>query len=236
MVQKLLHIYSIRTSGLIHRRFFLLFLILLGMLLFYPYAETNAFLYFVFRAVGSVTVLLSVYAVSVRRSVLIIALVLAIPALVQHNVLPRPDQGFLAILNTLVSFAFDLFIIIVIFRRIFFSLGQPNSETIFGALCVYLLIGFTFAGVYQLLAAIQPGVFYLDPAFNTHSVPDRFDLLFFSFTSMTSLGAPGMIAISREARSFTIIESIIGVLFLAVLVARLMGAYRPAPGKDTESK
>jgi len=37
-----------------------------------------------------------------------------------------------------------------------------------------------------------------------------------------------MIAISRQARSFTIIESITGVLFLAVLVARLIGAYRPS--------
>jgi hypothetical protein len=46
-----------------------------------------------------------------------------------------------------------------------------------------------------------------------------------------------MVAISRQARSFTIIESIIGVLFLAVLVARLLGAYQPASevrvhGKD----
>lgn len=219
--------------GLIRRRFFLLFLILLGTLLFYPYAETNALLYFAFRAVGNIAILLSVYAVSLRRSVLIFAVVLAIPALLQHNVIPRPDQGILSILNITFSFGFDVFIIVVIFRRVFFSHDNPNSETVFGALCVYLLIGFTFASVYQFLAAIQPRAFYLDPAVNAHSAPDRFDLLFFSFTSMTSLGASGMIAISREARSFTIIESVTGVLFLAVLVARLMGAYRLAPPTET---
>ena len=216
-----------RQPGLIGRKYFLLFLILLGTLLFYPYAETNLFLYFVFRALGSLAVVLSVYAVSLRRSVLLVALILAVPALLQRNLLPRPDQGVLSALNVAFSFAFDVFIIVVIFRRVF-SHDKPNSETIFGALCVYLLIGFTFTSIYQILA-IRPHAFYLDPVVNTHAVPDRFDLLFYSFTSMTGLGASGLIAISREARSFTIIESISGVLFLAVLVARLIGAYRPDP-------
>jgi len=237
MFQKPLHIHSIQASGLIGRRFLLLFLILLGTLIFYPYAETNAFLYFAFRTVENIAILLSVYAVGLRRSVLMFALVLAIPAVLQHNLLPKPDQGVLSILNIAFSFVFDLFIIVVIFRRVFFNHDTPNSETIFGALCVYLLIGFTFASVYQFLAAIQPRAFYLDPTVNVHSVPDRFDLLFFSFTCMTSLGASGMVAISRQARSFSVIESIIGVLFLAVLVARLMGAYRPSPAtKPPESK
>ncbi len=227
MFYKPLQVFSRRASGLIGRKFFLLFLILLVTLLFYPYAETNVFLYFTFRALGSLAVLLSVYAIGVRRGVLLFALVLAIPALVQRNLLPRPDQGVLSLLNIAFSFGFDVFIIVVIFRRIF-GHGRPNSETIFGALCVYLMIGFTFTSIYQIIA-IQPHAFYLDPVVNSHSVPDRFDLLFYSFTSMTGLGASGMVAISRQARSFTIIESITGVLFLAVLVARLMGAYRPGP-------
>src|SRR5271170_6824004 len=85
--------HSLDPGGLISRRFFFLFLILLGTLIFYPYAETNAFLYFAFRAVENIAILLSVYAVGLRRSVLMFALVLAIPALLQHNLLPKPDQG-----------------------------------------------------------------------------------------------------------------------------------------------
>jgi hypothetical protein len=220
-----LHFYTRQLSFLKGRRFFLLFLILLATLLFYPYAESNAFLYVTFRALASLAVVFSVYAVSLRRGVLIFALVLAIPALVQRNLLPRPEQGVMSILNISFSFLFDAFIIVVIFRRVFRH-ERPNSETIFGALCVYLLIGFNFTSIYQILA-LEPRAFYLDPVVNAHSVPDRFDLLFYSFTSMTGLGASGMIAISRQARSFTIIESICGVLFLAVLVARLIGAAGP---------
>jgi Ion channel len=229
MFQKASSIFLRDALGLRGRKFFLLFLILLATLLVYPYAESNGLIYFVFRLLGSLALVLSVFAVSLRRSVLLFALVFAVPALVHRNLLPRPDAGVFGVISTVLNFAFDVFIITVIFRRVF-SHDKPNSETIFGALCVYLMIGFTFASVYQMLSALNPHAFYLDPMVNVDRVPDRFDLLFYSFTSLTALGSAGMIAVSRQARSFTVIESIVGVLFLAVLVARLMGAYRPSPG------
>jgi uncharacterized membrane protein len=103
---------------------------------------------------------------------------------------------------------------------------KPDSETIFGALCIYLLVGFSFASIYGMVAAFQPNAFYLDPRTNLHQVPDRFDFIYYSFGTMTSLGAAGMIAVSSHARSISILEAILGVLYLAVLIARLMGAYR----------
>jgi hypothetical protein len=43
---------------------------------------------------------------------------------------------------------------------------------------------------------------------------------------MTSLGAAGITPVSGPARSLSVIEAILGVLYLAVLIAGLMGAYR----------
>jgi uncharacterized membrane protein len=80
-----------------------------------------------------------------------------------------------------------------------------------------------------MLATVQPNAFYLDPRINLHAVPDRFDFIYYSFGTITALGAAGITAVSGEARSVTVIEAIIGILYLAVLIARLMGAYRPAP-------
>ena len=65
------------------------------------------------------------------------------------------DPGALSILSIVLSFVFDVFIVVVIFRRVF-SNDQPNSETVFGALCIYLLVGFSFASVYGMVAALQP--------------------------------------------------------------------------------
>jgi len=42
---------------------------------------------------------------------------------------------------------------------------------------------------------------------------------------MTSLGAAGITAVSPQVRSLSVIEAILGVLYLAVLISRLMGAY-----------
>jgi uncharacterized membrane protein len=77
-----------------------------------------------------------------------------------------------------------------------------------------------------LIAAFQPNAFYLDPRTNLHNVPDRFDFIYYSFCTMTSLGAAGITPVSSQARSFSILEAILGVLYLAVLITGLIAAYR----------
>jgi len=74
--------------------------------------------------------------------------------------------------------------------------------------------------------AVQPRVFYLDPVANVHAVPDRLDLVYYSFATMSSLGAAGIVPVSGEARCVSAIQAIVGVLYLAVLISRLVGAYR----------
>jgi hypothetical protein len=206
-------------------RFFLLFLYLMISLILYPYVREGSFGYFLFRVLGAAGILLTVYAISLRRSLLLCALLLAIPAVLQRIFPIRPNVSLLSLLNILLSFAFDIFVVVIIFRRVFTS-EQPNSETIFGALCIYLLVGFSFASVYGMTASLEPRAFYLDPLTNTHATLDRFDFIYYSFATMTSVGAAGIVAVSDQARSFSIIEALLGVLYLAVLIARLVGAYR----------
>jgi hypothetical protein len=207
-------------------RFFLLFLFLLATLTLFPYAEANHFGSYAFRAIGSIAIVMSVYAAKIHRSMLILAIVLAVPALVERIVVPKLDAHFFFIFNMFLTLVFDVVIVVIIFRLVL-AAAEPTSETIFGALCVYLLVGFTFASVYGMVAAFQRNAFYLDPLRNGHNVPDRFDLIYYSFCTMTSLGAAGITAVSAEARSFSILEAILGVLYLAVLIAGLIGAYRP---------
>jgi uncharacterized membrane protein len=216
---------SLRFPALAGHKFFLLFVFLLALLVLYPYMTGGGFGYFVFRVLGAAGILIAVYAIRLRRTLLLVALLLAIPAVVERFLLRRPDPGFLSIFSIVLSFVFDLFIVVVIFKRVF-STDQPNSETIFGALCIYLMVGFAFASMYGMVAALQPKAFYLDPLTNLSTVPDRFDFIYYSFATMTSLGATGITAVSAPVRSLTVIESILGVLYLAVLIARLMTAYR----------
>lgn len=220
-------IQSKQEPALAGHRFFLLFVFLLATLILFPYAEASHVGSYAFRVVGSLTVVASVYAAKIHRSLLIFAIVLAIPALFQRIVLPKVSANSFTLFNIVLSFVFDVVIVVVIFRHVLFAAEQPTSETIFGALCIYLMVGFTFANVYGMLAALQPNAFYLDARANLHNVPDRFDFIYYSFSTMTSLGAAGITPVTSQARSFSILEAILGVLYLAVLIARLIGAYRP---------
>jgi Ion channel len=215
-----------RESALSIHRFFLLFVFLLAALILYPYAEGSQFTYYAFRVISSFAIVMSVYAAKIHRSLLLLAVVLAIPAIIQRVAFLRADAGVLSTLSIALSFVFDVVIVVVIARRVFAG-EQPTAESIFGALCIYLMVAFSFAGAYGMITAFQPNAFYLDPHTNLHSVPDRFDFIYYSFGTITSLGAAGITPVSPHARSVSVLEAVLGVLYLAVLIARLMGAYRP---------
>ncbi len=216
------------------RRFTALFLFLLAYLVLYPYARNAGLPYLAFRVFGSVLTVLSVYAVSFRRSFMWFAVALAIPTFLQRILLPQADAGAFPLVGIVLGFTFDVFIVIVIFRRVFIE-DDPTKEAIFGALCVYLLAGFGFTSMYDMLAAMQPHAFYLNPAQNTHAVPDRFDLIYYSFATLTCLGASGISPISAQARSISVIEGLLGVLYLAVLISRLLSAYHTRAATHNQS-
>jgi hypothetical protein len=220
-----------KASVIAEHKFFVLFLYLLTTLILYPYVENRPVVYMIFRVFGGAGMLFAIYTVNLRRTVLVCALLLAIPAVLHHILEFRAEAGALPILGIVLSFGFDLFLVVAIFRRVILE-AQPTSETILGALCIYLLVGFGFAGIYGMVAALQPKAFYLDPLVNTHSIPRRFDMVYYSFSTMTSVGASGITPVSDQARSLTAIEATIGVLYLAVLIARLISGYRPPSARD----
>jgi hypothetical protein len=216
-------------SKLLDNKFMLLFIFLLAVLISYPHSLSH---YALYRSLVCLAILFTVYAVNLRRSLLMIALVLALPSIVWHTVSAAEIKSSAAVVNTFLSFGFDVFIVVVIFRRIF-AKANADSESIFGALCIYLIVGFSFANIFLLLAHFQPHAFYLDPATNSHSDFERLDSVYYSYGSMTSLGATGITPVTADARLFTIIEALLGVLFLAVLVSRLLSAYgRRAVGEE----
>lgn len=74
--------------------------------------------------------------------------------------------------------------------------------------------------------------FYLAPTANLHTVPDRFDFIYFSFGTLTELGTQGITAVAPFARSTSFLEAILGVLYLAVLISRLINAYRSTEAEE----
>jgi len=117
---------------------------------------------------------------------------------------------------SLMLYSFAIFVIAVEILR--GKVITPN--TLFGALSVYLLIGLLYGNAYHILSLISPGAFVYPESPNP--LIDLFNLTYFSFTTLTTVGFGDIIPVSLHAKSIVILEGITGVLYLAALVSRLV--------------
>ena len=175
-----------------------------------------------------VAMLLSaVWAVSRTRGPVIIAALLAAPAIVLqvlHVVLV--NRG-IDIATQLFVIAFVSYVIVAILR-ILFSDQRVTYNTIAASLCGYLLLGFLWSSVYQVLEITEPGSFSLPGAWDpTAESPADFSryALYYSLVTMTTLGYGDIAPRTPPARAFAAVQAVIGQIYLAVLVARLVGLH-----------
>ena len=99
-----------------------------------------------------------------------------------------------------------------------------TADAIFGAVCVYLLTGVTFGTVYDLIETLNPGSFRINVSVVDDHVGWR-TLIFFSFMTLTTIGYGDIAPATFQTQSLASIEGVIGVLYVAVLIARLIGVY-----------
>ena len=120
---------------------------------------------------------------------------------------------------------FYIFITVILLSRILKD-NKVTSDTLYGAACIYLLMGLAWMTAFQLVEGMQPGSFYIDPARNVDGIVNWADLLFYSFATLTTLGYGDITPITSPARSLAALEAVTGVLYIAFLVARLVGLHR----------
>jgi hypothetical protein len=103
------------------------------------------------------------------------------------------------------------------------SHGRVTRHRVQGAVALYLIIGLMFAHLYGLLDALVPGAFANVPSgLSVHAVFYREHLLYFSFETLTTTGYGDIVPLHRVARSLATLEAVIGQLFPATLLARLV--------------
>lgn len=100
---------------------------------------------------------------------------------------------------------------------------QTTRELVFAALCVYLLIGSTFASIYLHIDLIWPNSFSFSNESPMMLASRGFEALYFSFTTLTTVGFGDIVPLTIRAKSVVMVEEITGVLYLAVLVSWLVG-------------
>jgi len=113
-----------------------------------------------------------------------------------------------------------LMAVIMVVRRV---LAKPEVtiQSIYGALSAYLITGLMFASIYAGIDHVTTSDFFAD---NQQANTQTFQ--YFSFTTLTTLGYGDFTAAQNGGRSIAVMEALTGQVFLAVLVARLVSAYR----------
>ncbi|HEX3468648.1 MAG TPA: ion channel [Candidatus Elarobacter sp.] len=101
-----------------------------------------------------------------------------------------------------------------------FGPGRVTIHRILGAVAIYLNTAAAFAFAYRVVEALNPAAFtLLGPASNHHPIPT---LIYFSFSTLTTSGYGDIVPIDSYARSLSNLEAVIGQLYPATLLARLI--------------
>jgi hypothetical protein len=112
--------------------------------------------------------------------------------------------------------------------RYVFDREVLTSDRLWGAAATYLMIGVLWSFLYAIVDRAGAASFSIR---GSPASMDLTDLLYFSFSTLTTTGFGDIVPVTRLARSAAVVESIIGQLFLAILIARLVGVYpRPERG------
>jgi Ion channel len=205
-------------------RCFYLFVTLLALIALAPFIESERSGILIRYLISSLVMLAAVAAVG--RSVLsfVVVLALAAPAL-GLRWLAR-DLGSPALLDLALRFdaavyAATLFLLL----RYVFDREVLTSDRLWGAASAYLMIGVLWNFFSAIIDRAVP------ESFAVRGSPESMqllDLLYFSFGTLTTAGYGDIVPLTPIARTAATIEGIAGQLFIAILIARLVGVYPQA--------
>jgi len=204
-------------------KFFYLLISLVFLLLVYPFLEHGSIREAFLSILSAVIPITAIFAVSYNKRNLIIAILLGVPTIAGELIdlfgieLPHAVIVVFALL-------FYLFTLITIISYVFRD-EEVTGDTIYGAICVYLLIGITWTTIFVLINILQPGSFYINPPNNIDNVQDWSDFIYYSYATLTTLGYGDITPVTSQARSVGVLETIVGQLYLTILLARLIGLH-----------
>jgi len=172
---------------------------------------------------GLMAILLISAALAIGGASWSLTILLILPALICPWV-EQYQRGLIPIwLITGTQTVFVSFVVIQLLRFILRA-SRVNAEVMCAGISGYLMLGILWTPAILVVSQLNTGSFTA-----VHLVTDqslgRFDALFLSFVSLTCLGCNDITPLSKVARMLVMMESLTGVLYLAVLIARLVAVY-----------
>jgi hypothetical protein len=198
----------------------LLIVQLLGVLL-YPFMEGAEVGRALFSLFGLVVLALAVVAVRSTPALTWVSLTIGLPVVVL-TVLEavNPDNTTISLWSGVLHALFYFYTTYGLIAYMFADDWVTRDE-LYATGAAFTVAAWAFAYVYGVVQIIWPGSF--TAALDPDAPRTWMELLYLSFTTMTSVGLSDITPILPNARSFVMIEQVAGVMYVALVVARLVG-------------
>lgn len=186
----------------------------------YPFLEDSA----VGRAVLGVFQILAVGAAvaAVRRTPALswVALTLGAPA-AAFSVAEAlaDDTGWVVLVSACLHAPFYFYVSYSMIRYVFHD-DRVTRDELYATGAAFTVVAWGFAYIYAAVQVLAPGSFL-----GTGEGEERswFELLYLSFSVLTSVGLSDVVPVAAHARSIVAVEMVAGVLYVALVVSRLVG-------------
>ena len=184
----------------------------------------------ILQALNSCMLILIIYTLAIRRTAYYMALILVIPALIlgwANIILSVPLLEIISGISLIAVYALT---VLILFRDLF-SEGEITEDTVYGAICTYLLFGHMWGTAYYTISNLDPGAFLFNLTAYPGGALQQFDLLYFSFITLTTTGYGDIVPTLGIVKMLALFETVIGTIFIAVFMARLVGHLAISAGK-----
>ncbi len=204
--------------------FYLLLAILIQMTI-YPFFESEETRLIFSNLFSTVILIAAIHAIGLKKNQKIIAISIGSFAFfgIWYSVIIE-EKLFLAIISVICQIAFYIYVIVLILKNLI-KAKEVDPNIIYGAIVVYLLIGISFSLLYSLMEGLAPGSFYINTFESLALKLNVFDFMYYSFTTLTTTGYGDITAVSLHARAASNIESVIGVMYVAIIISRFVSIY-----------
>lgn len=123
-----------------------------------------------------------------------------------------------------ISLAYGIFLIVNILRYVLRA-PRVNSEVLCAAISIFLLIGIFWSFSYKLVDSLVPDSFAYSNAHEAGPSMKGFISLYFSFSTLSTLGYGDITPVSNVARMLAFMEALTGMLYISILIARLVSMH-----------
>ena len=130
------------------------------------------------------------------------------------------DLAGLSMLHLFMLLSFLVWVTWLALHQVLFT-GAIDGNKILGAVCIYILLGLIWALLYLFIAETVPDSFIGLP--QAGWLENFADATYFSFVTITTLGYGDISPVLPLARFLVYMEAIVGVFYMAILVASLIG-------------